>query len=137
MRVRKRQNLVKRAIKTLVFHLYYGNKSIRFENDEKLPAYNFALRKASDHSAGVSAMLRVKNEASRILSCLDSIHDIFDEIIVVNNGSTDLTADLVQSFIKHRNATHIRLFDHPIPVAGGGRENEATREISVRRVFFY
>lgn len=45
----------------------------------------------------ISAVLIVKNEAPIIAQCLESIKD-FDEIVVVDTGSTDGTQDICRSF---------------------------------------
>ncbi|MFO1092555.1 MAG: hypothetical protein U0992_04465 [Planctomycetaceae bacterium] len=37
---------------------------------------------------GVTAMLRIKNER-KICTCLESIYDLFDELVIIDNGSTD------------------------------------------------
>ncbi len=77
------------------------NKLIRkrqdFENREGLLNFNFTLFE-SRLREGVSALLRVKNEEEKIHYCLMSIMDIFDEIVLVDNGSEDKTLDVVRKF---------------------------------------
>src|SRR5919201_2427572 len=63
---------------------------LAFTNREGIREFDFALPgKVLDR--GVSAMVRVLNEERRIWDCLASILDVFDEILVVDNGSTDST----------------------------------------------
>lgn len=40
----------------------------------------------------------VKNEENNISNCLDSVSDLFDEIIIVDTGSTDNTKDMVKKY---------------------------------------
>lgn len=46
----------------------------------------------------VSLCMIVKNEENYLPSCLNSIKDIVDEIIIVDTGSTDKTVDIAKSF---------------------------------------
>ncbi len=48
----------------------------------------------------------VRNEESNLPSCLRSIEDLFDEIIIVDTGSTDRTVEIARSF-------GARVFDFP------------------------
>ncbi|HWG45647.1 MAG TPA: glycosyltransferase [Gemmataceae bacterium] len=45
-------------------------------------------------STRISLTTIVKNEAATLATCLDSVKDIVDEIIVVDTGSTDRTRDI-------------------------------------------
>lgn len=58
----------------------------------------------------------VKNEVGHLTDCLESIHDLFDDIIVVDTGSTDGTQDLLESRfgvtpISYHRTTHAGLLD--------------------------
>lgn len=46
----------------------------------------------------ISSCLIVKNEAENITRCLESLHSISDEIIVVDTGSTDNTKEIALNF---------------------------------------
>lgn len=46
----------------------------------------------------LSIVIITKNEAKNIANCLDSIHDLSDDIIVVDSGSTDNTKDICVNY---------------------------------------
>lgn len=46
----------------------------------------------------ISLCMIVKNEASVLTRCLDSVVDLVDEIIIVDTGSTDNTKDIARAF---------------------------------------
>ncbi|MDF2557313.1 MAG: tetratricopeptide repeat family protein [Bacillales bacterium] len=49
----------------------------------------------------LSLCLIVKNEELVLKRCLDSVHNIVDEIIVVDTGSTDRTKEIAQNYVSH------------------------------------
>lgn len=56
---------------------------------------------ASAHPAGrpkLSAVLIVKNEEELLARCLESLKDIYDELVIVDTGSTDTTEEIAHSF---------------------------------------
>jgi glycosyltransferase involved in cell wall biosynthesis len=46
----------------------------------------------------ISLCMIVKNEASRLSNCLETIKDIVDEIIIVDTGSTDDTVEIAKKY---------------------------------------
>lgn len=46
----------------------------------------------------VSLVMIVKNESKHLKACLDTIHDIVDEIIILDSGSTDNTQMIAESY---------------------------------------
>lgn len=47
---------------------------------------------------GLSVVLAVMNEGDRLASCLDSVKDLADEIVIVDGGSTDDTVRVAQRY---------------------------------------
>jgi glycosyltransferase involved in cell wall biosynthesis len=46
----------------------------------------------------LSAAMIVRDEASRLPECLQSIREVVDEIVIVDTGSTDETVSIARSF---------------------------------------
>lgn len=65
-----------------------------------------------EREAGISAIVRVKNEEDWIEPSLLSIQDVVDEMIVVDNGSTDKTPELLHTLEKQL-APKLKLFGMP------------------------
>ena len=111
--------------------------SFTYRNREGLSAFDVTLP-GRVRGEGVSAMLRVRNEESRIWDCLESILYAFDEIVVVDNASTDSTEALLTRFKEERDDQDvIRRFSYPFEIARLGRENARTDEDSVHSVSYY
>ncbi|WP_067099812.1 glycosyltransferase family 2 protein [Marinomonas atlantica] len=51
--------------------------------------------------ATVTAALIVKNEEKNLASCLDSLADWADEIVILDSGSSDKTQDIALSYTRH------------------------------------
>ena len=109
----------------------------RFRNAEGQAEYNFSLS-SGRKPAGISAMLRVKNEEALIHQCLDSIYDTFDEIVVIDNGSEDRTLELVRQFAsEHDHENKIQVEQYPFNIARCGTEHENTSEDSLHSLVYY
>ncbi len=82
-----------------------GNTSEKngHRNEPTSRAGPFHLRSSAssaDKKSGVSVSLTmiVRDEESNLLHCLSSIAGLFDEIVVVDTGSTDRTAEIAREF---------------------------------------
>jgi glycosyltransferase involved in cell wall biosynthesis len=108
-----------------------------FRNREGLKNFDFTLFE-SRGTPGVSAMLRVKNESEKILNCLRSISDIFDEIIFVDNGSEDKTLEILRQFKEETDkGNKIKIYHYPFKIARCGQENLLTPEDSLSSLAYY
>lgn len=111
--------------------------TVDYRNLEDYSAFNFS-RPQARLNAGVSAMIRVKNEASKIARCLHSIYSLFDEIVVVDNNSDDNTLDIVENLIRDLDSERkVRVLGYPFHVARCGDDHNATAENSVHSLAYY
>jgi glycosyltransferase involved in cell wall biosynthesis len=72
----------------------------------------------------VSAMIRVKNEEEFLWPAALSIVDSVDEIVIVDNGSTDGTPAIVEA-LQRAYPTKVRRFHYPHEIARVGAETAA------------
>ena len=49
----------------------------------------------------ISACMIVKNEEKVLERCLKSLHNLVDELIVVDTGSTDHTKEIARKYTEH------------------------------------
>jgi glycosyltransferase involved in cell wall biosynthesis len=113
------------------------DKDIAFRNREGLVEYDFVLP-GRVSATGVTAMLRAKNEARKIEMCLSSILHLFDEIVVVDNASSDDTLQLVEQFkADHDRQDRIRIYSYPHRISRCGDEHWETPDDSVHSLVYY
>lgn len=117
----------------------FGNEatSMEFRNIEGNEKYYFSLPNRAKQ-VGVAAFIRAKNEEDKILLSLGSIYDVFDQVIVVDNGSTDKTAELVRQFkAKHDQQNKITLVAYPFTLSRWGPEYAATPDNSLSSMVYF
>lgn len=130
-RFRSRANSRVERLKLITF------PKLDFKNCEMLLNFNFSLLR-SHRKKGVSALLRIKNEAEKIGYCLKSILGVFDEIILVDNGSEDETMDVVREVKKlEDDRDQIKIYSYPFKVARCGEEHFNTPEDSVHNLAYF
>jgi glycosyltransferase involved in cell wall biosynthesis len=66
----------------------------------------------SSRKNGISVLLACRNEEAIIALCIVSFIDFADELVIVDNGSTDGTKEIVQE-LKSRYPRKIKFFDVP------------------------
>jgi len=69
----------------------------------------------------ISAMMRVRNEEEFLGAAVDSIAGLVDEVVIVDNASSDRTPDVIEELV--RKYPEIRAFSFPHRVARPGQEN--------------
>ena len=72
---------------------------------------------------GISLIIRAKNEELNIPQCIESVVDLVDEIIFVDNGSTDNTYSIVEEYTKIYQ--HIKLYKYNIKVTRAGDDHKS------------
>jgi glycosyltransferase involved in cell wall biosynthesis len=70
-----------------------------------------------------SAMVRVRNEEEFLLASVESIVDLVDEVVLIDNCSTDATPKLIDELVR-AYPTKVRSYEYPHDVARYGAENE-------------
>jgi glycosyltransferase involved in cell wall biosynthesis len=70
---------------------------------------------------GTAVVLRVKNECNTIYNCIKTIVDIIDQIVVVDNGSTDGTLELLKQIEKEHS--NVILYEYKITIPNVGNEH--------------
>jgi hypothetical protein len=71
---------------------------------------------------GISLIIRAKNEELNVSKCIESIVDLVDEIIFVDNGSTDNTYKMVEGYSKIYE--NIKLYKYNIKVTRAGEDHK-------------
>ena len=100
------------SVKT--FYEVYPNITEKYSIDDLINMITHSLKK------GISLIIRAKNEELNVKMCIESVIDLVDEIIFVDNGSTDNTYDIVKSI----NDKKIKLYKYNIAVAKAGLEHK-------------
>src|SRR5581483_4356771 len=95
------------------------------------PTFDRADFDSASKAAGLSAIVCLKNEAEFALASLESINPSFDEIIIVYNGCTDRTPEIVAEFARQQG-NRVRAFHYVPRVAPlGSREHQTTPANSI------
>lgn len=72
----------------------------------------------------VSAMMRVRDEEEYLERAVESIVDLVDEVVLVDNLSTDKTPEIIAALVD-RYPGKVFAYDYPFEVARQGEENAA------------
>ena len=109
-----------------------------FKNIEGNEKY-FYYRDRYKSKNGISALLRIKNEEMNIKNVLLGIVNVFDEIILVDNNSTDKTMAVVKE-LKEENQefmNKLKIYNYPFQVAKCGIENFNTHPNSLNSLAYF
>ncbi len=137
--VRRLVRSIEKRTKPLFFRsrVMFWPKWRTFHNQERNEKFDFRLPKSVE-TPGVTALLRVKNEETKIASCLKSIYPLFAQIVVVNNNSTDRTAEIVSEFKQSFDAQgKVTCYDYPFDIARCGKEHASVQSNSLHSLVYY
>ena len=73
-------------------------------------------------TSGISLIIRAKNEEYNLKFCIESVVDLVDEIIFVDNNSTDQTYNIMKKYAEKYNK--IKLYQYNINVSKVGVEHQ-------------
>ncbi len=90
-----------------------------------------------DLPRGLTAVLRVRNEATSLPFSLPPILRASDRVILVDNGSTDGTADLARHLAAEADTAELTVLDFPYAVSRCGPEHLATPPDSVHSLAYF
>lgn len=79
---------------------------------------------AARTTRSISAMIRVRDEEEYLERAVESIVELVDEVVLVDNLSTDKTPAIIAA-LKDRYPTKIHAYEYPDEVARQGEENLA------------
>jgi len=118
-----------------VFHQF--QRSTRLRNREGIRSYDCLFQPMP--KPGLSAMIRVRNEEQAIEPMLIDIIDLFDEIVLVDNASTDSTVTTIATTLAcmGQRARHVRVYSYPFQIARCGDEHFRTPADSVHSLVHY
>lgn len=107
---------------------------LHFENREGETDFEIPRDFTENRGRGLSAMLRLKNEAQWIRPCLISIRGVFDEIVVALQNSTDDTERIVRDL----GYDHVRIVHYPFDSFPNGPDHGERPADSVHaKAYFY
>jgi glycosyltransferase involved in cell wall biosynthesis len=87
---------------------------------------------------GLTAVLRVKNEAHNLPFVLPPLFRSVAHVIIADNGSTDGTSGVARDLARDHGAGNLEVLHYPFEIARCGSEHLATPPDSVRSlVYFY
>lgn len=80
-----------------LYDLSHNQAKKAFEQSLEM-AKNLQPIDLSQKKSTVSLVMIVKNESKHLTACLDTVHDIVDEIVILDSGSTDNTQQIAKKF---------------------------------------
>jgi hypothetical protein len=87
--------------------------------------------------AGMTAIVRVRNEARALPWTLPPLLRAVDRVVLVDNGSTDATAAVASGVAEATAAARLEIARYPFAVARCGAEHVATAEASVHSLAYF
>lgn len=107
-------------------------------NREGKEAFDVHWNDPRPDKPGVTAVLRVKNEARSLPWVLPGLLRVTDAIVLVDNGSDDGTPDVAVRVAEENGASEkLRVLEYPFQIARCGAEHLATPPDSVHSLTYF
>lgn len=104
------------------------------QNIEGKEEFNIEPTSWVGRKSGLSAMIRLGNEQEWIRSCIESIYNLFDEIVCTLQCSTDNTYKILQQF----EGEKLKIYHYPFKSYPNGQGHDKQAKGSVyERAYFY
>ena len=112
---------------------------LQMENLEDLDDFRIQWpREFREQSPGLTAVLRVRNEARSLPWVLPPLFHAVQRIVIVDNQSTDGTADVARAVAREAGAPdRLHVTDYPFVVSRCGAEHLETPERSVHNLAYF
>ncbi|MBZ5739240.1 glycosyltransferase [Nocardioides mangrovi] len=116
-----------------------SSRFVTIDNDEQLDDYRVRWpREFRELAPGMTAVLRVRNEARSLPWVLPSLFRALQGVVLVDNQSTDGTADVARRVAAELGASdRLLVTDYPFQVSRCGAEHLATPEHSVHNLAYF
>lgn len=112
-------DFLKKNIYSLNYHKNKNGLKCIFTLNEVLNDLNL---KKTQLKNGISLIIRAKNEEINVKICIESVIDLVDEIIFVNNNSCDKTGIIAEELSKKYN--HFKVYHYFLDVNKVGKQHE-------------
>jgi glycosyltransferase involved in cell wall biosynthesis len=127
-------NLIKLCVHEL--NIRYGHRRFRKKNKEGLNEYIVHRKKSKILAPGITAVMRVRDEANFVEAAILSALRLADEVICVDNGSSDRTPEIIAAIASKDE--RVQVFSYPFECFASGPGHYKLPSNSVKsRSYFY
>lgn len=103
---------IRNILKIMTYYFYY----IFFKNLINIRKNGKALKN------GITAVISMKNESYTLPFCLESLIDVVDQIVIIDNGSQDNSLEIAKNFQKNNvNNVEVNILEMPNALLGDCR----------------
>lgn len=89
-------------------------------------------------TSSIAMVMRIKNEAANLPFVLPPLFRVVDQVVVIDNQSTDGSGELVVELAERAGASERLVYDrYPVDVSRCGSEHRMTPPTSVRSLTYY
>ena len=116
------------------------SNKFHLNNKERVERYNIYFQNPRNQRRGFSAMLRVRNEETNIRKVVQNCLLLFDEVVVIDNYSSDRTLEIIESLkdtLPSEQIDRIKIYTYPFHLSKCGFENFKCDENSFHSLAYF